>query len=131
MRICLLTDQDLDADVFPADDFRCDPRPFLPDADWQLAHVVDDKSSVKAVEALIEEGFDLFFNLCGGSASDDYPGIEVVRTLEKHGAIFTGPTSAFYDPTRQQMKRACRRAEIATPAYAVIRREEDADDEPS
>jgi hypothetical protein len=36
MKICLLTDQELDADPFPEDDWPCDPRQFLQEADWQL-----------------------------------------------------------------------------------------------
>ncbi len=34
LRICLLTMQDLDQDPFPVDDWPCDPRPFLPEAQW-------------------------------------------------------------------------------------------------
>jgi hypothetical protein len=36
MRICLLTNQDLLADPFPADDWPCDPRPFYPEALWDV-----------------------------------------------------------------------------------------------
>ena len=36
MRICLLTNQDLFADPFPADDWPCDPRPFYPEAEWDV-----------------------------------------------------------------------------------------------
>jgi D-alanine-D-alanine ligase len=127
VRICLLTDQDLDADDFPEDDFRCDPRPFLPNDEWQVETLHSNRGSVKRVEARVAEGFDLFFNLCDGDAREGYPGIEVVRTLERHGVPFTGPTSAFFDPSRLQMKRACRRIGVATPEYVVARRPEDAD----
>ncbi len=37
LNICLLTTQDLDADPFPEDDWPCDPRPFLPEAQWDVA----------------------------------------------------------------------------------------------
>jgi D-alanine-D-alanine ligase-like ATP-grasp enzyme len=47
----------------------------------------------------------------------------VVRVLEKHGVPFVGPTSKFYDPTRLQMKKACRRIGIATPKFVVVRDE--------
>ena len=127
MRICLLTHQDLDAEDFPADDWPCDPRPFLPNDEWHVAPLFDNESSVKKVEALIEEGFDLFFNLCDGPSDQGYPGIEVVKTLEKHGVPFTGATSRFFDPTRLQMKKACRRIGIASPSYVVVRDEADAD----
>ncbi len=103
MRICLLTNQDLDADPFPDDDWPCDPRPFLPDAEWHVA-VLEKATSVKVVTALIRDGFDLFFNLCDGAADEESPGIEVVRTLERLGVPFTGSTSVFYEPSRVKLK---------------------------
>ena len=127
MRICLLTHQDLDADDFPEDDFPCDPRPYLPDDDWHVETLLDRRKSAARVEALIAEGFDLFFNLCDGPAGHSDPGIEIVRTLEKHGAPYVGPAPAFFDPTRLQMKQACRKIGIATPRYAIVRDEADAD----
>jgi D-alanine-D-alanine ligase len=91
MRICLLTTQDLDADPFPEDDWPCDPRPFLPEAEWELV-VLDDRT-VERVSGLAEDGYDLFFNLCDGAADENRPGIEVVETLEHLGVPFTGATS--------------------------------------
>jgi D-alanine-D-alanine ligase len=118
MRICLLTTQHLDADPFPEDDWPCDPRPFLPEAEWHVATLVK-ATSVETVTRLIGDGFELFFNLCDGAADQDIPGIEVVLTLEAHGVPFTGATSEFYEPTREAMKAACRREGIATPAYVI------------
>jgi D-alanine-D-alanine ligase-like ATP-grasp enzyme len=128
VRICLLTHQDLDAEDLGERDWPCDPRPFLPDDEWQVAPLYERKTSVKQVEALIEQGFDLYFNLCEAPSGDPGAGIEVVKTLEKHGVPFVGPTSRFFDPTRLQMKRACRRVGILTPRYAVVRDEEEADE---
>jgi D-alanine-D-alanine ligase len=122
VRICLLTNQDLDADPFPDDDWPCDPRPYLPEAEWHLA-VVEKPTSVEAVTALVREGFDLFFNLCCGAADEDTPGIEVVRILERLGVPFTGSTSVFYEPSRAKMKRVCRELGIDTPAYVMARKE--------
>ena len=119
MRICLLTTQDLDADPFPDDDWPCDPRPFLPEADWHVATLVDKFTSVAAVERLLEQPFDLYFNLCDGAADEKTPGIEVVQTLERAGVPFTGATSVFYEPTRLDMKRACERSAIPTPAFVL------------
>jgi D-alanine-D-alanine ligase len=124
MRICLLTNQDLEADPFPKDDWPCDPRPYLPEATWHVA-TLQKKTSVEDVTRLIEEGFDLFFNLCDGAADQNTPGIEVVQTLEEHGVPFTGATSEFYEPTREMMKQACRDEGIATPAYVFARDESD------
>ncbi len=120
MRICLLTNQDLLAVPFPEDDWPCDPRPFLPDAHWEV-ECLEKPTSVEQVTRRIAQGFDVFFNLCDGAADQDTPGIEVVQTLEAHGVAFTGGTSEFYEPTREQMKAACRAEGIATPAYVFAR----------
>ncbi len=124
MRICLLTTQDLDADPFPDDDWPCDPRPFLPEAEWHLA-VLEKATCVRRVRSLVREGFDLFFNLCDGAADEDRPGIEVVRALERHGVPFTGSDSVFYEPSRVTMKRVCRKLGLDTPAYVMARTDAD------
>jgi len=125
LRICLLTTQDLDAVPFADDDWPCDPRPFLPEATWHVAVLKGKVNSVVQVAALIDEGFDLFFNLCDGAADQDIPGIEVIELLEKHGVPFTGATSACYEPTRVQMKEACYKLGIATPNYVIAKNEDD------
>ena len=123
VKICLLTSQDLFADPFPADDWPCDPRPFF-EAEW---HVEDlsSKDGPARVRELAAQGFDLFFNLCDGAADEDRPGLEVVLTLEELGVPFTGATSDCYEPTRVEMKEACAREGIATPAYVVAETEAD------
>ncbi|MDP6740569.1 MAG: hypothetical protein QF404_11230, partial [Planctomycetota bacterium] len=77
MRICLITNQELDTVPFPANDWPCDPRPFLPDDEWHLLTLEDKYTSVAEVERQIERGFDLFFNLCDGAEGQEIPGIEV------------------------------------------------------
>jgi D-alanine-D-alanine ligase len=124
VRICLLTNQNLLADPFPADDWPCDPRPFYPDAHWEV-ECLEKATSVKQVTRRIRDGFDLFFNLCDGAADQNTPGIEVVKTLEEHGVAFTGATSEFYEPSRQAMKLACRAEGIDTPDYVLARCEAD------
>ena len=124
MRICLLTNQNLLADPFPADDWPCDPRPFYPEAHWEV-ECLEKATSVEQVTGRIHQGFDLFFNLCDGAADQNTPGIEVVKTLEAHGVAFTGATSEFYEPTRQAMKLACRTEGIDTPDYVLARCEAD------
>jgi len=126
VRICLLTTQDLDAVPFADDDWPCDPRPFMPEAEWEVATLVGKLNSVKQVEELIESGrFDIFFNLCDGAADQDIPGIEVIQAMEKHGVPFAGATSECYEPTRVEMKEACTRQGIATPDYVVAHTEAD------
>ncbi len=125
MRICLLTTEDLDAEPDVDDDPPCDPRPYLPEATWHVV-ALEKATAVEQVTRLVSEGFDLFFNLCDGAADEDEsPGIEVVHTLEQAGVPFTGATSVFYEPSREQMKQACRAAGIATPAHVVARVPED------
>ena len=74
MRICLLTNQDLEADPFPEDDWPCDPRPFVPEAHWEV-ETLKKKTSVEQVRRRINEGFDVYFNLCDGAADEKTPGI--------------------------------------------------------
>ncbi|RLB47608.1 MAG: hypothetical protein DRJ42_25050, partial [Deltaproteobacteria bacterium] len=114
MKVCLLTTQDLDADPFPEDDWPCDPRPFMPEATWELV-VLEKPTAVKRIIALSQQGFDVFFNLCDGAWDEETPGIEVVQTLERLNVPFTGSNSAFYEPTRAAMKRACFRWGIDAP----------------
>jgi D-alanine-D-alanine ligase len=82
-------------------------------------------NSVEQVSRRIQEGFDLFFNLCDGAADQRIPGIEVVKALEAQGVAFTGATSEFYEPSREAMKRACRAEGIDTPDYVLARCEAD------
>jgi D-alanine-D-alanine ligase-like ATP-grasp enzyme len=124
MRICLLTNQDLLAVPFASDDWPCDPRPFYPEAQWEVEYL-RTPTTVAQVTRRIAEGFDLFFNLCDGAADQSIPGIEVIQTLEKSGVAFTGATSEFYEPSRDAMKRACISEGIDTPAYVLARCEAD------
>ncbi len=124
MRICLLTTQDLDADPFPDDDWPCDPRPFVPHAEWHV-EVLKKPTAVQRVLALSTMGFDLFFNLCDGAFDESTPGIEVVEALERLNVPFVGAVSLSYEPSRVAMKRACNALGIDTPAYVLARSEED------
>jgi len=118
MRICLLTNQNLDSPTIREYDWPCDPRPFLPNDEWHLATLTGKTHAVTQVEHLLTKGFDLFFNLCDGAADQhNLPGIEVIELLEKHGVPFTGATSECYEPTRAQMKEACHNIGIATPNH--------------
>lgn len=128
LRICLITTQDLDAAPFAEDDWPCDPRPFLRDAEWHVATLADNRTSAAAVESLIASGrFDLFFNLCDGAADQPTPGIEVVETLERHRVPFVGAVSACYEPSREHLKRVCRRLGIASPRCVVASTEAEID----
>ena len=125
LRICLLTNQELDQVPFPADDWPCDPRPFLPEATWYVA-TLWWKDCTDQLKQLVNSGkFDLFFNLCDGAADQDSPGIEVVQTLEDMCVPFTGATSNFYEPSREEMKAACAAQGIATPKWMITQDDDD------
>ncbi len=76
-------------------------------------------TAARQVAALVRQGFDVFVNLCDGSWEDDSPGIEVVQTLERMQAAFTGAGSRFYDPPREAMKMACHSVGVNFPAYVM------------
>ncbi len=126
MRICLLTDQELDADPFDPDDWPADPRPFLPEADWTLLTLTKESAVAQVIEAH-REGHDVFFNLCDGAWDEGRVGIEVVQTLEWLNAPYTGATPEFFEPSREAMKRVCSAWGIATPAYVIARTDADLD----
>ncbi|MDX1577415.1 MAG: SET domain-containing protein-lysine N-methyltransferase [Gemmatimonadota bacterium] len=125
MRICLLTNQDLDRATLAEDDWPCDPRPFYP-ADWDVL-VLEKETAVREVTRAARRGYDLFFNLCDGAWDEGTPGIEVVLTLERLSVPFTGATSDFYEPSREAMKRVCRAWGLHTPDYAFVRDDRDID----
>ena len=118
-RICLLTDAYIGSDSLLKEyDLPCDPRPFLPEAEWERI-VLEKSTAVRRIIELGRRDFDLFFNLCDGAWDEDRPGIEVVQALERLGQAFTGATSEFYEPSREAMKRVCHAWGIPTPAYLI------------
>jgi D-alanine-D-alanine ligase len=118
VRICLLTDQDLEHQPLADDDWPCDPRPFLPDAEWTVA-CLEKEDAVRRIITLHREGYDLFFNLCDGAWDEGRVGIELIQTLERLQAPFTGATSEFFEPSREAMKRVCRAWGLPTPGYLI------------
>ncbi len=123
MRICLLTDRYVgSSSSLAAVDAPCDPRPYLPEAEWTEVPLTK-ATAVRRIETLSREGFDLFFNLCDGARDEDRPGVEVAQTLERLGLPFTGASSEFWEPSREAMKRVCRACGIGTPRYRTVRTE--------
>jgi D-alanine-D-alanine ligase len=80
-------------------------------------------AAVGQLEALMDEGFDLFFNFCDGAADQDIPGIEIIEAMERRGVPFVGASSACYEPTRAKMKDACARVGVATPKFVFVQTE--------
>jgi D-alanine-D-alanine ligase-like ATP-grasp enzyme len=125
MRICLLTYDDSEPDATtPGSDVRCDPRPFLPEAEWVEVEL-EKPTAAHRILQLSQDGFDLFFNFCDGAWDSSTPGIEVVQTLERLDVPFTGAASSFYDPSREAMKRVCAALGIDAPPHVLARSETD------
>lgn len=120
MYICVLTSEPDD------DDIPYDPSPYMKGYKWKQ-HLVAPTNVEKQIKALIDEGVDVFVNLCDGTPDDPLSGIGLVHALEKYNAAFTGADSKFFDPTRDEMKNAARRVKVPTPNWAFVNRVEDAD----
>lgn len=125
MHLCtLISSYEQSDSAFRGHDPESDPSHWLPEHHWER-HRVDKATAVRTVSALVAKGFDAFVNLCDGAWDEDRAGIEVVQTLERLGAAFTGASSDAYDPSRDTMKRACHYAGIGTPEWAFVRTEAD------
>lgn len=119
LRIAVLTSSFEGSEVpFKDLDPRADPARYLPSHEW--AHFAINKATaVRQVADIARQGFDAVVNLCDGAWDEDRAGIEVVQTLERLNVAFTGAGSAFYDPSREAMKMACRAAGVLFPNYVV------------
>ncbi|HLT47218.1 MAG TPA: SET domain-containing protein-lysine N-methyltransferase [Rubricoccaceae bacterium] len=125
MRTCILTYDTKDPhNALADDDIPADPTPYLEGHDCTTVHL-DKHTAVHRLTQLVREGYDLFFNLCDGAWDDASPGIEVVLALERLDVPFTGATSAFYEPSREAMKRVCHAWGVATPEGVEVRTAED------
>jgi D-alanine-D-alanine ligase len=121
LRICVLTSSyEGSASPFKGHDPEPDPLPHLAGHEVEV-HGIHKATAVAEVRALVQRGFDVVVNLCDGAWDEDRAGIEVVQTLERLGAAFTGAASPFYDPSRESMKLACHYAGVATPRFVVAR----------
>jgi D-alanine-D-alanine ligase-like ATP-grasp enzyme len=105
-------------------DLPCDPSVYLSEHHCET-YFLDKATSVQKTTELIQQGFDVFINLCDGAVDENRAGIEVVQTLEKLGAAFTGAASNFYEPTREEMKAACAAKGVKYPAFVMAKTEAD------
>lgn len=120
MYICVLTSPPDKDDV----DIPYDPSPYMKGYKWKQYHVAPTQVD-KQIKALMNEGVDVFVNLCDGTPDDALSGIGLVHSLEKYNAAFTGADSKFFDPTRDEMKNAARRVNVPTPNWTFVNRVED------
>lgn len=120
MYICALTS------IPDADDLPYDPSPYMKGYKWKQ-HLVKPDHVEKQILDLMDEGIEIFINLCDGTPDDPLSGIGLVHALEKLGAAFTGADSKFFDPTRDEMKNAARHVSVPTPNWMFVNRVEDAE----
>jgi D-alanine-D-alanine ligase len=118
MHICVLSSPP------DPDDLPYDPSAYFTNYHWEhfTPHYLKYKEEI---QQLIEKGVDVFVNLCDGTPDDELSGIGLVTYLEACGVAFTGANSAFFDPTRLEMKAAARQAGVPIPGSLFINSLED------
>jgi D-alanine-D-alanine ligase len=105
MRVCVLSDESFG---------NYTPEGFLFNHEWKMYQVKSPVLDFIRDIAMSEE-YDVFLNLCDGSADEDRPGIDVVQALELLNLPFTGADSVFYAPTRDQTQMMAQRKNIGFP----------------
>jgi D-alanine-D-alanine ligase len=121
MYLCVLSST---TDANDVNDVPYDPSPHMNGFKWKH-YQVNPKNVEKQLRELMNEGVDVFFNLCDGTPDDALSGIGLVQALEKLGAAFTGADSAFFDPTRQEMKSYAKKVNVPIPNWVMVDRVED------
>lgn len=96
------------------------PFPFLKEHNCEQHFISFDKS-IEKLKDLLNKKFDVFINLCDGAEGEYRPGIEVVIELEKANVAFTGANSKCYEPTRTEMKNACKVSGINMPKGVIVK----------
>ncbi|MEP0806342.1 MAG: ATP-grasp domain-containing protein [Chloroflexota bacterium] len=88
-------------------------------------HLVQPLNVEKQLRDLVNEGVDVFVNLCDGTPDDALSGVGLVQLMEKMGLAFTGADSKFFDPSRQEMKAYAKKAGVPSPNWVMVDRVED------
>lgn len=105
-------------------DVPYDPSPHMNGFKWKH-YQVQPKNVERQLRDLLNEGVDVFFNLCDGTPDDALSGIGLVQLMEKLGVAFTGADSKFFDPSRQEMKSYAKKVNVPTPGWVMVDRVED------
>jgi len=101
-----------------------DPSPHMNGFKWKH-HRVDPVNVEEQIRDLVNEGVDVFINLCDGTPDDALSGIGLVQLMEKMGIAFTGADSKFFDPSRQEMKSHAKKSNVPTPNWVMVDRVQD------
>jgi D-alanine-D-alanine ligase-like ATP-grasp enzyme len=127
LRICVLhSSYERSSAPFAAHDPVGSLAHYAPEHSWRMEGI-HKATAVAQLRALVQEGYDVFVNLCDGAWDEDRAGLEVVQILERFGQAFTGSTSSFYEPSRETMKRVCHYAGIGTPGFTFVHDAADVD----
>jgi D-alanine-D-alanine ligase len=118
MYLCVLSS------IPDANDVPYDPSPHMNGLKWKH-YEVNPKNVERQIRDLLNEGVDVFFNLCDGTPDDALSGIGLVQIMEKLGAAFTGADSNFFDPSRPEMKAYAKKSNVPTPNWVMVDRVED------
>ncbi len=118
MYLCVLSS------IPDANDVPYDPSPHMNGYKWKH-YQVNPKNVERQLRDLLNEGVDVFFNLCDGTADDALSGIGLVQIMEKLGLAFTGADSKFFDPSRQEMKTYAKKSNVPIPNWVMVDRVED------
>ena len=105
-------------------DVPYDPSAYMNGFKWKH-YQVHPKNVERQLRDLLNEGVDVFFNLCDGTPDDALSGIGLVQIMEKLGVAFTGAGSSFFDPSRQEMKAHAKKSNVPTPGWVMVDRAED------
>ena len=98
-------------------------------AEWEWVPITARTLDVEVTRArtLAAAGEVVVFNLCDGTASDGYPGVEVVAALEAHALPYTGASEDFYRVTTSKAasKERFKAAGVPTSPWVLARTDED------
>ena len=119
MYICVLSSVPEDPNDKPYD-----PSHYMNGFKWKH-HRLDPVEVEKQMQDLIDDGVDVFVNLCDGTPDDALSGVGLVQLMEKLGLAFTGADSKFFDPSRQEMKTFAKKANVPSPNWMIIDRVQD------
>lgn len=89
---------------------------------WQPVTMLDFKTVIQSIAKDKSGKTPLVLNLCDGDEVNGTPGVSVIHELEKHGLIYTGSDTHFYNITTSKipMKKAFDKAGVPTAAWRVI-----------
>src|SRR5688572_14482138 len=98
-------------------------------AEWEWVPITAGTLDAEITRArtLAAGGDVLVFNLCDGTASDRFPGIEVIAALDANGVPYTGASEHFYRVTTSKAasKTLFKAAGVPTAPWVLARTDED------